>query len=388
MKSGILTIRGCYAIDALRATSEIPFASVEVGERKLPEFPCPYKLPTVCAGEQVVIVSSWVHQAKLKGIDVINDVFIPLKQRFGLMIGVDQMDAFRLDFTEEMISYLDCLIKVNGVYKDRTLYNYVVGSATPNGCWSEKIECAGQVFSQKSLNKLHLSIPCFLSVQKDLRKKIRRFYNSALPEVWVKNAIDEIIELTPKPLSRRRPPRNTAHFVASLTHLQRAQAVQLLDRSGLKWVGGISGIPQYPTGMSVEARDRCVDELKRLSLLIAPRNRLGYRLSMLSCKAVLSITGIGELCFRMAEAWANRRVLVCQDLSHADIMYPLAPGKNVIYCKPDLSDLIEILEDVECNFGSYVDVAEQGYLDWVNWSRSYADHIREGFKPLYPQPRQ
>ena len=104
---------------------------------------------------------------------------------------------------------------------------------------------------------------------------------------------------------------------------------------------------------------------------------------MLSCKAVLSVAGVGEVCFRMAEAWAMRRVLVCQDLSHARLLFPLKAGHNVVFCRPDLSDLGDILADIEQNFPRYVDIAEQGHHDWRDWCAGVEQVLAEAFAPLH-----
>lgn len=111
--------------------------------------------------------------------------------------------------------------------------------------------------------------------------------------------------------------------------------------------------------------------------------RWRYRLGMRECKAVLSLVGHGELCYRMGEAWAARRVLVCQDLSHLRMRFPLEAGRNVVYCPPDLSDLVAILDDIEVKFARYVNIAEQGHADWRAWSAQSIDVFRADFAPLY-----
>jgi hypothetical protein len=137
------------------------------------------------------------------------------------------------------------------------------------------------------------------------------------------------------------------------------------------------------TRLSRAERQALTAELSAEGLMIDSVNRVSYQLSMSDCKAVLSITGYGELCFRMAEAWANRRVLVCQDLSHVRTLFPFERGRNVVYCRPDLGDLIDVLDDIECNFRNYVDIAEQGHRDWIDWSSDVEKVMREGFAPLY-----
>ena len=88
-------------------------------------------------------------------------------------------------------------------------------------------------------------------------------------------------------------------------------------------------------------RSQFSSELQSAGLTSRPLSPSGYALSIQDCKAVLSITGYGEVCYRMAEAWSNRRVLVCQDLSHVRTLFPFENRRNVIYCRPDLSDLVE-----------------------------------------------
>jgi hypothetical protein len=85
----------------------------------------------------------------------------------------------------------------------------------------------------------------------------------------------------------------------------------------------------------------------------------------------------------MAEAWSNRRILVCQNMDHVETMYPLINGTNVVYCRPDLSDLVDVLEDIECNFAKYAPIAEEGYFTWRTWAQSVNEIMREGFSDVY-----
>jgi hypothetical protein len=161
--------------------------------------------------------------------------------------------------------------------------------------------------------------------------------------------------------------------------------------SSIRWKGGITGVPAFVTGLRGNGMARLgPGEQKALTgriaddgILVPCLSRPRYLVSMWDCKAVISITGYGELCFRMAEAWANRRILVCQDLSHVRTLFPLAPGRNVVYCRPNLADLTDILDDIECNFGNYIDVAEQGHKDWLEWSGGFERVLADGFAALY-----
>jgi hypothetical protein len=191
-------------------------------------------------------------------------------------------------------------------------------------------------------------------------------------------------------------PPYTVHFFGSLTHVQRATATRLLRDSGLRWKGGITDVPNAIGGLDEdnlwkqptrEEREAIWSNLATDRLLAPALNRAKYQFAMRDCKVVLSITGYGEICYRMAEAWGNRRVLVCQDLSHVETLFPLKPNYNVVYCKPDLSDLIDVLDDIECNFSHYMSIAEQGYEDWRKWSENPDKVVRLGFWPLYSASR-
>jgi hypothetical protein len=165
----------------------------------------------------------------------------------------------------------------------------------------------------------------------------------------------------------------------------------MLRGSKLPWTGGITSVPSCVQGLDgigitelTAARQQELTAQYQAEQILAPKlNRFKYQTSMRDAKAVLSITGFGELCFRQAEAWANRRLLVCQDLSHVDTLFPLEPSRNVVYCRPDLSDLVEILEDIECNYHRYAPIADQGYEDWHTWCRSARDVLIAGYQPLY-----
>jgi len=166
----------------------------------------------------------------------------------------------------------------------------------------------------------------------------------------------------------------------------------ILKKSSLPFDGGITGIPQSVAGLdeanvwkplTAVERLEITSQLDAAGLTRRPLCRLEYAFSIRDCKAVLSITGFGEICYRMAEAWSNRRILVCQDLSHVRTLFPLENGRNVVYCRPDLSDLVELLDDIECDTGRYIEVAEQGHADWLAWIEGTEEILQNGYAPLY-----
>jgi hypothetical protein len=387
---GLLTTTGGYAVDALVSAGELPFAAVDVSFLKLSHYTCPYRMPMIERGNTVVVVSGWLRRLQQQALSAPR-VLDALRERFQRIIGLDHADPFQLDFTDEIMDAMDVVLKVNGVYRDPDLYNYAVGAPTPDGRWTEKVEPRAVRYKPRNLEKIRVSVPCFLGVATEVRRRVRRHYCDSVAVRTIRSVGDRVLECLPRPLDSTRPPRYTAHFYGSLTHVQRIEAIRKLKASSIPWRGGITAVPPFISGLrgvgiarldAAEQRELTA-ALASEGVLVSRRGRLGYQLTMRDCKAVVSIAGYGELCFRIAEAWANRRILVCQSVAHAEMLFPLVSGWNAVFCRPDLRDLTYILDDIECNFGKYIDVAERGHQEWVERSTNFQQVIREGFAPLY-----
>ena len=383
---GLLSSKGSYAVDCLIAYKPENFRSVSFSKKSY-SYECPYNLPEITEGDKLVIVSGFLHELRRNKIDI-EETINNFRKDFTKIFLIDHYDSFQLDFDEQVMSLFDSVMKVSGVYKDKDLYNFVVGSATSNGRWTEKVEPKKFKYSAKSIEKIYLSAPCILGTVPILRQKVRSFYNDSKFRRMLMSSLENVEELIPEKISVTNPPPKTVHFVGSLTHIQRAEATQKIKDSKLSLIGGITSIPNNISGFNgngiaeLSPSEKETLTKKLAPILIKPLNRLSYRSTMRQCKSILSITGYGEIAFRMAEAWSKKRVLVCQDVSHADIRYPLENGVNVVFCRPDLTDLIDILEDIECNFGKYVEIAERGYLDWQNYSTNWKETVEQSFLPI------
>jgi len=310
----------------------------------------PRSLSVLSSGDAVLIGSSWA--AKQRAID-----FDGLRKRFRRLIGLDQETSFSLQFPEERLAELDVVIKPNGVYRDAATY----GSA--------------------HAGKLHLSAPNFTIVGLEARALARRQHRSPAAR-FARDHADRALSALARPIDPRRPPAATAQFVGTLSNVQRLEPLRRLREAGVKLIGGITGV-----SASVKGNDgRSTGDLERQIIaggLRMPRlGRMRYRASMARAKAVLSIAGHGEICFRMAEAWSARRVLVCQDLSHVRTLFPFESGRNVVFCRPDHDDLADVLTELESDPRRCLAIAEQGHADWRSWSREVAGILRTGFAPL------
>ena len=375
---GLLAERGSYSLDALVGWSPTSFGHVQV-----PGFEprVPYDLPVMSSGGCVVVGSGFL-AAQRPRLDP-EEMVAVLRRSFDEVIFWDHADPFQLDLDASEIRHFSRVVKINGIYRDPDLYNFEVGSPSPSGRWVEKTAVRpGPRYDEALVRAIRLVPPCFLSSVPAVRNRTRRLYQPSW-ERQAKNVIDQATEAWLR-LGRGRRPRMTAHLAGSLTHVQRHDALRRLRAAKLRVWGGITTVPSFIAGfgnafglgkLDESARSGVEAQLRTEGLMMAPLARPAFIASMLKCKAVVSITGYGEICFRMAEAWASGRVLVCQDLSHVRIDYPLEPGRNVIYCRPDLTDLAAILEDIECRWERYRHVGEQGLTDWLNWTKTAPELI-------------
>ena len=189
-------------------------------------------------------------------------------------------------------------------------------------------------------------------------------------ERLVRNAVETLtIGLLEVPLGRT----HQVHRVYSLTHIQR---LDVLDRlKGLDGAAGITSIPPYTMGAESTQDEMC----KALQPLMREReSRLRYLTNLHRHKIAVAPTGFGEVTFRHAEAWRTGATLVSQDLDHVEVMFPLRKDENVVYCRPDLSDLREVVEGLLANDDRRRRIATQGHADYTNWARRWRQLVSDG----------
>lgn len=121
---GLLTKPGGFAADALVACGGLPLAAVDVADFGLPPYHCPYGLPSIKSGHTVIVVSSWLHSLQQQGVNVVNQVLMPLRDRFQRIIGLDHSSPFLLCLPDEEVALMDVVLKINGVYQDCKMNNF------------------------------------------------------------------------------------------------------------------------------------------------------------------------------------------------------------------------------------------------------------------------
>ena len=111
--------------------------------------------------------------------------------------------------------------------------------------------------------------------------------------------------------------------------------------------------------------------------------RFSYQLDLCRHRVVVAPTGHGELTYRHAEALAAGAVLVCQDLSHAETMFPFADRANVLYLpsrslrsagrwSPRLCGMMACVGGSERGAAGICAWAGAGASIWLAWRHQFA----------------
>ncbi|MGI8755005.1 MAG: glycosyltransferase [Acidimicrobiales bacterium] len=173
--------------------------------------------------------------------------------------------------------------------------------------------------------------------------------------------------------------------------MQRIEALRLLD--GLPGARGITRLPS-----NVAGTDHPIDRfgppretplpaamLDDLATRARPymRGQVGrnrYLLDLCRHQVVVAPTGYGELGNRHATAWRAGTALVCQDLSHVEMMVPVEDRRNAAFCRPDLSDLRSIVEELLDDQPERERIASEGRKSFAAWAACWRETLYKGIE--------
>jgi hypothetical protein len=91
-------------------------------------------------------------------------------------------------------------------------------------------------------------------------------------------------------------------------------------------------------------------------------------------------TGYGELTYRHGEALMTGAALVCQDLRHVETMFPFRDRENVVFCRPDLSDLRSSVEELLRDEDLRRRVGREGRRSYAAWAARWREHLYDGIE--------
>jgi Glycosyl transferases group 1 len=111
-----------------------------------------------------------------------------------------------------------------------------------------------------------------------------------------------------------------------------------------------------------------------------PVSRLRYLLELRLHQAAVAPTGYGELTYRHGEALMTGAALVWQDLSHVEMMFTFADRENVVFCRPDLSDLRSTVEELLRDDDLRRRIVRDGGRSYAAWAARWREHLYNGIK--------
>jgi len=380
----------------------------------------PFGLPTVHQAEVVLVSSAWYGWLAGCHPGLVEEVFSLLEGAAEVIVGVESHDELQLNLPPGAVGRMACVLKGGGLYRDRELYNYEVGPRFPEGVWSERRRPRRRRYMPEELEKLRLSIPCFLWVAPGARRRLRGRREGLSPARRVaRDAAERLLDPALSMVAGAGRPHGV-HCVGRLTHVQRLEAVRLLeglgghhgitevperisglagglasgsatesacgldggsaDRSAGGLAGGLSGAEPYWYGKLLSSRERRALEAAARPYMRAPVSRPAFQLDLRRHRVVVAVTGHGELTYRHMEALAAGAVLVCQDLSHAETMFPFEDRQNVLFCRPDLSDLRAIVEEALGDEDLRRRVGGAGRRAYTEWAGRWREHLVGGIE--------
>jgi len=374
----------------------------------------PFGLPMVRQAEVLLVSTAWYEWLAASHPERVREIFARLEGCAEVLVGVESHDELQLNLPPQAIERMACVLKGGGLYRDRELYNHAVGPRFPGGVWTERRRPRGTgpggigphgtgprgigprgtgprgaVYTPADLEKLRLSIPCFLWVAPGARRRLRAAREDlSAPRRLTRDAGERLLAPALAVAARRGRRPHEVHCVGRLTHVQRLEALRLLD--GLSGCQGITEVPERVSGLAgaepfwhgepPPRSERLRLERAAQPYMRAPVNRLSFQRELRRHRVVFAPTGHGELTYRHMEGLAAGAALVCQDLGHAETMFPFEDRGNVLFCRPDLADLRAVVEEALRDDALRRRVGGEGRRAYTAWARRWREHLWLGIE--------
>jgi hypothetical protein len=342
----------------------------------------PFQVPVVDKVDVALVGSWWYSWLADHHPDRVDEVLARLERSADVLVGLNGPDRFNLDFPPRAIERFASVLCLQGLYRDRDLYNYAVGPKYPGANWTEKSRPGKHRYRASHLEKLKLAVPSFVTEFPGVRAAAQRT-SVGLGARLIRRAGNTLVlrglgaPLPHRPLD--------VHCLVGFSHVQRLQALQLLE--GFSGLRGIAMTQSRDLVYGTEHEGAALPTAVQLEIAAAirpyerePVNRFRYLIGLRRHKIGVAPTGYGEVAFRHAQVMMAGAVLVCQDLGHVEMLLPLTNEENAMFCRPDLSDLAQVVETVLEDDGLRGAVARQGRRDVVRWSADWKRHLEDGFE--------
>ena len=398
-------------------------AAVAPGAVGLEASPNPYRLPEHETFDVILLCAEWCKWLDATAPDRVPAVLGQLRTRTRVLAAIDGHDAFSLALPARWFDRVDFVIKGQGLFHDRALYNYRVGPRFGPRSTTEQPPPRAEHWSSEQLDKLRLGPPCFLHVHPGFRAAVRRIKpHFGRREAVLRSLADQSAEALFGAERRLLRPTEDMFFVGTLTSRQRLDLLVVMDQLGISGEHRVTSVPPFVAGTAIEevggsahldleetstriappsrTHDRAIpyysnmdgvplrsppaqradilSEIVRRGIATGGVSRVAFRRSMLRHRAIVAPPGYGEFTFRHGEALMSGRVLVCPDLGEVRTMFPFRDGENVRFCRPDFADIGTIARDLRTDTAQCDRWGAAGRLAWQRWTAAWPDLLDAG----------
>ena len=244
------------------------------------------------------------------------------------LIGIDSSDTVLYKFHPKSLDCFDLILKGHGLPKDRELMNWETGVR-----WGlnrkdkiRRVRHKDMVLSQDQIDKFRVSFDIGVAAYGD-------------------------VDLTRPPSV---PESNDVFFVGVFNSLNRLEGLRIA-RQHFKTLGWLQMIEGHPVvGIESWKADPLIGRTEDRSGLVRESNRLYrqhgelfrrarlsphlYKVLAYSSKIMPAFSGIGELGPRHYQALAFKKVMMCEDVSHIETIFPFEGGRNCVFVGERLAD--------------------------------------------------
>lgn len=285
IRCAVLTnFRNDWAAALTLACDDLEFVTLSRLTLQLPDAPNPFGLTEVDQADVILLTSYWHRWLTTTHPDLVGNTMRVLERSADAIVGLDGTDYFELGFDPTTLARVASVLKFQGVFRDRDLYNYDVGPWHPGAIWSQKRRPKQLPYRAEDLEKIRLSVPCLMLDLPGLLRTARTYESGATSTIGysmsrtqreVRNAAEELLSAAMRIAPIRSRPLEV-QCLATLTHVQRLEAIRRLE--GFSGTRGVDRIPATVAGMEDLAAGAEDDEARRALVAEAIRHwhpRLG-----------------------------------------------------------------------------------------------------------------
>ena len=219
----------------------------------LAAMPNPYGLAERDQADVALLCAEWCKWLEAaQGSSRMQCAVQALRRRAKVVAIVDGHDGFALATPAHWIDHVDLVLKGQGLFRDRDLYNRKVGPLHA-WCAPDKASPARKSRYSDSQLELRLAPPCFLHVHPGVRRATRRLKPSIGARArHVRNVADYGLESflwLERHIGRRAA---GAFFVGTLTCRYRLELIRSARQHGVYGEFGVVEVPDLVYGTSVE----------------------------------------------------------------------------------------------------------------------------------------